>query len=80
MADKIQIEIWVVMNEDGEYTAASEQSTAVEEFEENFSGAARRLVKLNVWIAPPDVIEAEVTVADDAGTVAMESETGETND
>ncbi len=72
MAEKIQIEIWVVMNEDGEYVAATDQELAREEFDENFCGSARRVVKLNVWIAPPEVIEAEVTVADDAGTVTTE--------
>ncbi len=73
MADKIQIEIWVVMNEDGEYEVGCDRESATERFDESFSGDPRRLVKLNVWIAPPEVIEAEVTVADDAGTVTQVS-------
>ena len=72
MADKIQIEIWIVMNEDGEYTAATDQDVAREEFDENCGGSARRVVKLNVWMTPPSVIEAEVTVDDDAGSVTTE--------
>jgi len=72
MADKIQIQIWVVMNEDGEYAVSPDRDGAIESFDENFSGDARRVVKLNVWIAPPEVIEAKVTVADDAGTVTTE--------
>ena len=60
-------EIWIVMNEDGEYTAASTLECAEEEFSENFAGSARRVVKLNVTMTPPKVIEADVTIADDAG-------------
>ena len=73
------IEIFVAMNEDGDYETGIDDSDARDRLEENWGGASVRIVKLKVTMSPPQVIEGPtVTVPDDAGkTIEAEAETGE---
>ncbi len=67
------IEVWIAMNESGEYEAGPDEDTAIERFDDTVSGSMRRLVRLKVTITPPAVTEVDVTVPDEAGqTVNVE--------
>ncbi len=65
MTEAVTVEVWIIMNEEGEYAAASEIETAEQEFSDNFCGSARRVVKLRVTMSPPQVVEADVDIPDD---------------
>lgn len=64
MPDKQTIEIYIAMNEDGGYVAATDESEALEMLE---GGYRARVVKLKVKMAPPEVNEAEIDIPDEAG-------------
>ena len=63
------IEVWIVMNEDGDYEVGKDVDDAAEQFDDNLTGSLRRIVKINVNMTPPQVREANVAVPDDADTV-----------
>lgn len=60
-----EIEVFVAMNEDGDFSASDSAETAREKLAEDFGGELCRIVKLNVKMAPPVIVEANVTVADE---------------
>jgi hypothetical protein len=61
-------EIWLIVDEDGNYECSGDRSTADELFNDNIGGTGpRRVVKLTVQITPPQVDDAQVDVADNAG-------------
>ena len=69
------IEVWIAMNESGEYEVGPDEDVAIERFDESIGGSMRRLVRLKVVMAPPDVTEVNVTVPDEAGqTVKVETD------
>ena len=76
---KKTIEIFIAINEDGDYETGIDDSDAHDRLEENWGGASVRIVKLKVTMSPPQVIEGPtVTVPDDAcKTIEAEAETGE---
>jgi hypothetical protein len=59
------IAVFVVMGEDGGYEVGVDEDMALDRFEDQFTGR-HRVVKLNVTMTAPDLIEADVTVPDDA--------------
>jgi hypothetical protein len=65
-----EVEVWVVVDQDGDYECAPSQSDAEERFTDNVSEQpeGKRLVKLTVKVPLPTVIElaGEVT-ADESG-------------
>lgn len=62
------VEVWLIMDENGDYAAGEDRDTTVERFEENVGSAAgARIVKLNVTMAPPKETEVDVKVPDEAG-------------
>ena len=67
MTDKHQIEIYIAMNEDGDYMAATDGTAARELLIDDYGGDLIRIAKLNVTMVPPVIAEASVTVPDDAG-------------
>lgn len=70
MPEKKTCEIFLVINEDGDYSVGEDIDVAVERHNEDWGGNMRRVVKLVVKVAAPIVTETEVDVADDAGETA----------
>jgi hypothetical protein len=67
------IEVWIAMNEDGDYEVAKDEDDVVDLWNENVGGLSRRLVKLRVTMSAPVVTEADVNVPEEAGqTVNIE--------
>lgn len=48
------VEVWIVMNESGEYVVAGDEETASERAEELGEDEALRFVKLKIKLAPPN--------------------------
>lgn len=68
MATMQEIEIWVMVNEEGEYEAGACDDDAVQRFEENCtSGINRRLIKITLNVPLPETIELEGEVPDTEG-------------
>jgi hypothetical protein len=69
MADKVKCELWVAINEDGDYVVSTADSAeALSDLIENWGANAARVVKLTALIRPPAVEDAEVVdVTDEAG-------------
>jgi hypothetical protein len=65
---KTACEIWIAINEDGDYAVhAAGPGEATEQLSEDFGGASVRVVKITAKIAPPVITETEIDVADEAG-------------
>ena len=61
------IEVWIAMNEAGDYEVAKDEDDVVDLWNENVGGLSRRLVKLRVTMSAPVVTEADVNVPEEAG-------------
>jgi hypothetical protein len=61
------IEVWIAMNEDGDYEVAKDEDDVVDLWNENVGGLSRRLVKLKVTMSAPVITEADVNVPEEAG-------------
>jgi hypothetical protein len=61
------IEVWIAMNEDGEYVVAKDEDDAVDLFNDECGGISRRMIRLRVTMAPPEVAEIDVDVPHEAG-------------
>jgi hypothetical protein len=74
--EKTSCEIWIAINEDGDYSVHTEgPSEAREQLIDDFGGACVRVIKITAKIAPPQIAEAEIDVADEAGeTEQVETE------
>jgi hypothetical protein len=66
----IDCEIWIAMNEDGDWVVVREESEARERLDEDAGGYYIRIVKVTVRMSPPVMTEAIVTIADDVGELA----------
>jgi hypothetical protein len=65
------VEVWVLVNDQGEYDVGPCDVSCQERFDENCStGGARRLVKVTLNVPTPKAVEL-------VGTVPAESEGGE---
>jgi hypothetical protein len=70
MSDKVKVEVFIVMDTGGDVAVGLDSDHATERFDEEVGGSGqRRIVKLTVWMAPPDEVEEgpEVDVPDNAG-------------
>ena len=64
--NKVTHEIFLLLDSDNELEVGTSESEVRERFDENIGGhAAKRLVKLNVTLSLPELIEVDVTVPDD---------------
>jgi hypothetical protein len=63
-----EIEIYVAMNENGDYEAATESEDATTRLIENAGGDMVRLIKIIVKMDPPVMAEVDVEVPAEAGT------------
>ena len=72
---KAVVEIFVAMNEDGDYDVATTQEDASERLTDNFACQMIRIVKLSGLMSPPKIAEADVDIPDDTGeTIEAEAE------
>lgn len=70
--DTVTVEVWVMVGEDGQYTAHTDPDALRERFEDECAGAglATRVMKLTVQVPAPKPVELEATIE-------PETETGE---
>lgn len=75
MASMKTVEVWVLIDSDGNYAVANDQERVKEVYEEDtqpFGDAdGFRLVKLSLRVALPEVIEASGEIPDTDGPVAL---------
>lgn len=75
MTDKVTCELWLAMNEDGDWVVTADDGEALTKLGEDCGGYAARVIKLTVKMTPPAITEHEVDVPDDAGeTKEVETE------
>jgi hypothetical protein len=68
MSEKVQVEIFVAMNEDGGWIVTNDEGEALSTLAENEGGWLARVVKVTVKMTPPVMTEATVDVPDEAGS------------
>ena len=72
MATMQEIEVWVMVNADGEYDCGTDEEKATENFEANCStDGGRQLIKITLTVPLPETIEVEGTVPDTEGTPTL---------
>jgi hypothetical protein len=64
--EKTTVEIFIAMNEDGDFVVVKYESEALEQLASD-CGHHARVVKLTVKMSPPQATEATVDVPDEAG-------------
>jgi hypothetical protein len=68
MAEKVEVDVYISMNEEGGYSVATEAEDAAQSCAEECGGNQLRTVKLVVTMTPPEQMpEAHVDVPDEAG-------------
>jgi hypothetical protein len=60
------IAVFIAMGDEGGYEVGVDEEMALDRFEQQFTGR-HRVVKLNVTMTAPDLIEADVTVPNESG-------------
>ena len=65
--EKTTVEIFIAMNEDGDFVVVKDESEALELLASDCGGYLARVVKITVNMAPPVMAEAKVEVPDEAG-------------
>ena len=65
--EKVPCEIFIAMNEGGDFVVVREEDGALELLASDCGGYQARVVKVTVRMAPPRMEEAEVEVGDQAG-------------
>jgi hypothetical protein len=68
------IEVWIAMNEDGDYEVAKDEDDVVDLWNENVGGLSRRLVRLRVTMSASAVSEADVNVPEEAGYSSLDNQ------
>ena len=75
MTTKETCEIFIAMNEDGDWIVETEESQALSKLAEDCGGYQARVIKVTVKMSPPVMTEAEIEVPDEAGqTQQIETE------
>jgi hypothetical protein len=75
MTEKKTCEIFLAMNEDGDWIVTDEESAALEKLAEDQGGYHARVIKVVIKMSPPAMTEATVDVPDEAGeTMPIETE------
>ena len=65
-----EVEVWVVVNEDGDYVVGKDQETVDEGFRDDIGGSAQRTIKVTLQVPYPVVHELAGTVSDE-GVVTL---------
>lgn len=74
----VECEIYVAMNEDGDWIVTSEIDEAINTLGEHAGGYQVRIVKVIVKMSPPVMTEATVEIPDEAGnTEKLDVEVGQ---
>jgi hypothetical protein len=69
MSDPVEVKIYIVMNEDGDYEAHSELETAVSNLADNSGGEIIRTVCITTTMSPPTMVEVQApAIPDEVGT------------
>jgi len=72
MATMQDVEVFVMVNGDGEYEVGTSDTEAQERFEENCTTeGGRRLIKITLKVPLPEVVEIEGEVPDTEGTPVL---------
>lgn len=69
--EKKACEIWLAVNEDGDYEVGIAEDEATERLTENIGGYCCKLVKLTVMVTAPKVENVDVDVPDAAGKTTV---------
>jgi hypothetical protein len=67
--NKIDVELYIAMNEDGGWIVTNDESDTIGTLAENEGGNLARVVKVTVKMTPPTLDEATVDIPDSAGSV-----------
>lgn len=73
MAKQVTAELWVAMNEDGDWVVVTNESEALRELAEQWGAYATRVVKVSVTMTPPVVTEVTVAVPDEDESAVAEA-------
>jgi hypothetical protein len=70
MTEKTHFEIFLAMNEEGDYEVATAEEEASERLVENQGGYQCRIVRIGGFMARPALVEtAPIDIPDDAGEI-----------
>ena len=69
-----ELEVWIVVDSDGDYAAGADQEAAEDNFADNVGGnRPRRAVKVTVNVPPLMVLEAKATFAEETEKVTAKA-------
>lgn len=63
----IACEIFVAMNENGEWIMTNDSAEAVERLKEDMGGELARVVKVTINMSPPEMPESSIDIPDNSG-------------
>ncbi|MGC1695306.1 MAG: hypothetical protein WA743_08535 [Pseudolabrys sp.] len=66
-----EVDVWIAMNEAGHYEVGPDEDSAIERWDENCGGIARRMVHLRLTMSAPNVPAVDASVPDDAGQTVV---------
>lgn len=69
MSEKKTCEIYLAINEEGDYSVHVDADGVAEQMNEDCGGACRRVIKLIVNVTPPTLDEVEIDVIETAGAI-----------
>lgn len=74
-SEMVKVELWVVVDQDGDYSVSKDGETeAAEQYESDYvplSEMATRRVKITIMVPRPKVVEITATVGDEPGVGAV---------
>lgn len=74
MSTIVDVDVYIAMNEEGDWIVTSDESKALSELGEHQGGYHARVVKISISMSPPVMTEMDkVAVPDDAGTVSVQT-------
>lgn len=70
MTKKIEVELFIAINEDGDWVVNSDESEVLGQLAEDCGGYQAKVVKVKLSIAPPVMEEVQADVPESAGTTS----------
>jgi hypothetical protein len=67
MTNRVNCEIFIAMNEEGDWIVTHDESDALNQLSNDVGGYQARVVKVTVTMAPPVMAEAEIEIPEEAG-------------
>lgn len=68
----VDVELFVAMNEEGDWVVVTEESEALTELGEQQGGYHARVVKVTVKMSPPRMDETTLMIPESSGTVSAQ--------